>query len=148
MTQHDFDNFLKLVTAAAHMAAPVIAKLPGALTQPTSADDTPADMQVLNAIVFREVRTMAGFLAASSTPQNYATYWPPLDVTGGGDNGSGSGAINPDALLAAFQTLMAGPQGPNLINMVKTVMMGGHVNLPPVAAPVPPTPPAAPSAPV
>ena len=136
MTQHEFDNFMRLVEVSAIAAAPVIGNLPDDLKADlTNLDQLSPEMQAANVVEFRTIRTFASFIAGTAfDAAKYATFWPAIPLTGGGPvltPGAPAAMPNPSAprapsvLLEELRALLASDMKQEAIGLVKTAVMGG-----------------------
>lgn len=122
MTQQEYDNFLKLVTAAAIAATPVIGNLPDDVKLSADAEQTSPEMEAQNLAEFRIIRRFAYLIAG--TMGNDA-YWPKLPALEGGASG---GTVTGASLLAALDE-------PGLLDKLKAKVMGSLGTLAPPPQP-------------
>jgi hypothetical protein len=119
MTQIEYDNFLKLVTAAAVAATPVIANLPDDVKMSADAEQTSPEMEAQTLAEFRVIRRFAYLIAGT---MGNDTYWPKLPALTGGAAGAAGGGLSVDSLKAMLPTLL---KDTATIDMVKKAVMGG-----------------------
>ena len=119
MTQQEFDNFLKLVTASATMAAPIIGNFPDDLKMSPDAEQTSPETEAQTLAEFRVVRRCAYLLIGT---MGNPAFWPEMPVMTSGS--AASSDRQPEVVLAELQALLASPLAVPLITAIKAKIVG------------------------